>query len=187
MEFNITYVPQPDFYTCGQACLAMIAKIPIEEAITVMEQKKGPGSSSFYRALKKYKIDYLSWRPIDSVDEFPPLCVLWVEFPTYNHSVLYYNGIYYDPEFGVLETYTPEGRITGYLEVFIDDVYQGRNFNIKIPPDFQEAFEKDPESYEIFKFLPYPKKSKCINKISHCKNPQVRKNNIEKILADLKK
>lgn len=182
MSFNITYVPQPNFYTCDHACLAMITNIPIEEAISVMEKNKSSGSSAFYKALKKYKIDYLSWRSIDNVQGLPPLCVLLVEFPTYNHSVLYYDGIYYDPEFGVLDTYTPAGRITHYMEIFIEEIYEGRKINVNIPPDLQEEFKNDHEAYEIFIQLSYPEKSKYINKISHFKNPLVRKNNIEKIL-----
>jgi hypothetical protein len=186
-EFTITYVPQPDFSTCDEACLAMVAQIPIEEAISVMKGKKGLGSSHFYRALKKYKIDYLSWRSVDNIDELPPLCVLGVEFPSYVHSVLYYEGVFYDPEFGVLKSYTSEGKITHYMELFIDGIYKNKRINLRIPVDFMEAFKKDQAAYEIFKSLPYPQQSQCINGISQFKNPVVRKKNIDRILVDLKK
>jgi hypothetical protein len=186
-NFTITYVPQPDFSTCEEACLAMVAQIPIEEAISVMRGTKGSGFSYFYRALKKYKIDYLSWRSVENIEELPLLCLLGVEFPTYGHSVLYYDGVFYDPEFGVLESYTPEGKITNFIELFIDDIYKDRQINIKIPQDFMEAFEKDQVAYEIFKSLPYPQQSKCINGISHFKSPSVRECNIRKGLTNLRK
>jgi hypothetical protein len=185
-KFKITYVPQPDFFSCDEACLAMVAQIPIEEAKSAIK-RYGPGASYLYRALKKYKIDYMSWRSVENVNDLPPLCILLVRFPTYGHSVLYYDGVFYDPEFGVMERYSPEGKITDYMELFVDEIYKDRQINIKIPEDFMEAFKKDQEAYEIFKNLPYPQKSKCINGIRHFKNPAVRKSNIDKILVNLKK
>ncbi|MBS4219937.1 YdeI/OmpD-associated family protein [Bacillus sp. FJAT-49711] len=129
----------------------------------------------------------MSWRTVNDIKELPPLYVLLVKFPTYGHSVVYYDGVFYDPEFGVLESYTPDGKITHFMELFIDDIYEDKQIDIKIPNDFKEAFEFDQEAYETFKRLPYPQKSKCINGISHYKNPLVRKKNIEKIMASLKK
>jgi hypothetical protein len=187
MGFEVTYVPQPDWYSCNHACLAMIAQIPIEEAVSAMGKRQGPGSSAFYRALKKYRIDHMSWRSVENVDVLPPICVLLIAFPTYTHTVLYYEGIYYDPEYGVLEAYTPGGRITHYLEVFIPEVYEGRSIPLKVPTDFQEAFANDPEAHAIFNRLSYPERAKCVNKIGQFKNQQVRQHNIRKIVAELKK
>ncbi|GGG72491.1 YdeI/OmpD-associated family protein [Paenibacillus radicis (ex Gao et al. 2016)] len=164
----------------------MVARIPIEEAMMTLKDKKGPGFSYFYKALKKYNIDYLSWRKVESFDELPLLCLLGVEFPTYGHSVLYYDGIFYDPEFGVLESYTPAGEIKHYVELFVDELYKDRQVDIRLPEDFKEAFENDHEAFEIFNSLPYPDKSKLINGISHYKNAAVRKNNITKIMDKIK-
>ncbi|MCJ8008633.1 YdeI/OmpD-associated family protein [Lederbergia wuyishanensis] len=186
-KFTIAYVPQPDFSACDEACLAMIAQIPIEEAVSVMKGMRGSGTSHFYKALKKYKIDYISWRSVVDIKDLPPLCVLLVKFPAYHHSVIYYNGTYYDPEFGVLESYTPEGKITHYMELFKDGIYEDKQIELKIPNDFNEAFELNQEAYEVFNRLPYPQKSKYINGISHYKNPVVRKKYIEKIMTILKR
>lgn len=184
--FKITYVPQPDFYTCNQACLAMIAGIPIEEAIAVMKKYEGPGSSAFYKAFKKYGIDYMSWRTVNNISELPPLCILLIKFSSYNHTVVYHDGVYYDPEFGVLSSCKPEGQVTHYLELYIDEAYVGKNIAIMIPSDFREAFHSDDEAYQAFLRLTYPNQSKLINAISHYKNPSVRQNNIKKLLERLK-
>ncbi|WP_213516945.1 YdeI/OmpD-associated family protein [Paenibacillus montaniterrae] len=187
-KFKINYVSQPDFSLCDEACLAMVAQIPIEEAMAAMRGKEGSGTSDFYKALKKYKIDYLSWRDIDTIDELPLLCVLLVKFPTYTHSVLYYDGTFYDPEFGVFESkYEPKGEITHFMELYIDGIYRNKEIKIKIPQDFKEAFEKDQIAYELYQNLPYPQKSKFIYGISHFKNPETKKKNIEKRLTELKK
>ncbi|RXZ78643.1 hypothetical protein EBB07_26085 [Paenibacillaceae bacterium] len=164
----------------------MVAQITIEEAIAVMGRKTGQGSASLYKALKKCKIDYMSWRAVHSLDTLPPLCILLVRFYDYNHSVLFYDGVYYDPEFGVMNTYTPDGEITHYMELFIDDIYACREIKLNIPDDFMQAFAQDQEAYDIFNQLPYPAKAKCINGISHFKNPLIRKNTIVKLLASLK-
>ncbi|MCJ8013569.1 YdeI/OmpD-associated family protein [Paenibacillus sp. KQZ6P-2] len=187
-EFKINYVPQPDFSSCDEACLAMIAQITIEEAMAAMRGKKGSGTSDFYKALKRYKIDYLSWRDIDTIDELPPLCVLLVKFPTYTHSVLYCDGTFYDPEYGVFESkYEPNGEITHFMELYIDEIYKNKEINVKIPQDFKEAFEKDEVANNLFQNLSYPEKSKFIYGISHFKNPKTRRKNIEKRMTELKK
>ncbi|MBS4219938.1 hypothetical protein KHA96_16625 [Bacillus sp. FJAT-49711] len=46
-KFTITYVPQPDFSVCDEACLAMVAQIPIEEAVSEMKGTRGSGPSHF--------------------------------------------------------------------------------------------------------------------------------------------
>lgn len=187
-SFKITYVPQPNFSSCDEACLAMVAQIPIEEAIAVMKGKEGQGTSDFYKALRKYKIDYLSWREVDIVDELPPLCVLLAKFPTYTHSVLYYDGTFYDPEFGVFESkYEPNGEITHFMELYIDEIYNNKEIKIKIPQDFKEIFEQDNEASELFQNLSYPQKSKLIYGIGHYKNIETRRKNIEKRLKEIKK
>jgi hypothetical protein len=186
-RYTIQYIPQSNFYACDQACLAMVAGIGIEEAMSVMGDKKGVGSAAMYKAFKKYNIGYTSWRKVASIDDLPPLCILGVKFPEYGHSVLFYNGVFYDPEFGVMTTYTPNGQIENYIELFIDDAYKGLTPKVKLPADFQSAFENDLEAFNIFNQLSYPEKSKFINKISHYKDPMVRKGNIVKLLNLLKK
>jgi|GEM_PF-2030839 len=185
-RYTIHYIPQPNFYACDQACLAMAAGITIEEAMIMMGDKRGVGSSVLYKALKKCNIGYTSWRRFSSMEELPPLCILGVKFPDYSHSVLFYNGVFYDPEYGVMTHYTPNGEIEHYIELFIDDAYEGLDPTVKLPEDYQSAFEHDPEAFELFHQLSYPEKSKLINKISHYKDPKIRKANISKSIHQLK-
>lgn len=185
-QLTISYVPQPDFYSCGEACLAMIANLSIEEAQDAMNHKNGGGSSALYQAFRKYKIDYISWRSIAPNESLPLYCMLLVKFPTYTHSVVYYDGVYYDPEFGVLHSYTPNGEITHYLIILDEKVYNNRNLEINIPEDFKEAFALDPDSFNRFNQLSNCKKLKLIYGISHYKSKEVRSNNITKQLSLLK-
>ena len=97
------------------------------------------------------------------------------------------NGTFYDPEFGVFESnYEPDGEITHFMELYIEEIYKNKEINVKIPQDFKEAFEKDEAAYELFQNLSYPEKSKFIYGLSHLKNPKTRRKNIEKRLTDLR-
>lgn len=40
---EIKYIKQPTEYLCGQACVAMIANVPVDDVIQVMHNDKGTG------------------------------------------------------------------------------------------------------------------------------------------------
>lgn len=49
----------------------------------------------------------------------PNICVLDLELPSYSHWSLYFNGKYYDPEFGILDKCTENSTIKRFLEIDI--------------------------------------------------------------------
>lgn len=57
----------------------------------------------------------------DNTSVLPKVCILKVLLPRYAHWVLYYDGKYYDPEFGVTEELYQKARIQSYLEIFVDE------------------------------------------------------------------
>lgn len=48
-------------------------------------------------------------------------CVAIVLLPQYGHWILYYDGKYYDPEFGLMDELYQKARIQSYLEIYIDE------------------------------------------------------------------
>ncbi len=48
---KINYIKQPNDYLCGQACVAMLAGVTVEEVISVMNNDKGTGKKDIERAL----------------------------------------------------------------------------------------------------------------------------------------
>ena len=40
---KINYIKQPTDYLCGQACVAMLAGVTVEEVVSVMKNDKGTG------------------------------------------------------------------------------------------------------------------------------------------------
>lgn len=119
---EIRYVKQPNAYWCGQACVAMLAGVPVEEVVSVMGNDKGTGKKDIARALDHYGIRQAkTMTKADNATVLPRACILKVLMPKYGHWVLYYDGKYYDPEFGLMETLHPKARIQFYLEILTDE------------------------------------------------------------------
>lgn len=119
---EIRYVKQPNAYWCGQACVAMLAGVPVEEVVSVMGNDKGTGKKDIARALDHYGIRQAkTMTKADNATVLPRTCILKVLMPKYGHWVLYDDGKYYDPEFGLMETLHPKARIQFYLEILTDD------------------------------------------------------------------
>ena len=119
---KIQYIKQPTGYQCGQACVAMLAGVPVEDVVAVMQNDKGTGKKDIARALDHYGIRQAkTMTKADNATVLPRACILKVLLPRYGHWVLYYDGRYYDPEFGLTETLYPKERIQSYLEIFPDE------------------------------------------------------------------
>ncbi len=119
---EINYKKQPTDYLCGQACVAMLADVTVEEVVSVMENDKGTGKKDIEKALNYYGIRQAkTMTKADRTSVLPKACILKVLLPKYGHWVLYYDGKYYDPEFGVTEELYPKARIQSYLEIFVDE------------------------------------------------------------------
>lgn len=56
----------------------------------------------------------------DNFSVLPKVCILKVLLPKYGHWILYYDGKYYDPEFGLMEKLYHKARIQSYLEIFVE-------------------------------------------------------------------
>ncbi len=118
---TIEYIKQPTEYLCGQACVAMLAGVTVEDVVAVMKNDKGTGKKDIERALNYYGISQAkTMTKADNFSALPKVCILKVLLPKYSHWVLFYDGKYYDPEFGLLEELYPKAKIQSYLEIFLD-------------------------------------------------------------------
>lgn len=117
---SINYVQQPNGAACGQACIAMLAGIDVQEAIQVMHTKGPTTIGQIIEALDHYGIKHADQnkRITKKNPNYSEVCILTVHMPKYSHWVLYYKGKFYDPEFGVLDECHPDGKITSYLEIY---------------------------------------------------------------------
>lgn len=119
----INYIPQPTITTCGQACVAMLSNISIEEAIKKMGTDGPTEHADIINGLKvcgvKCGNEFIEITKENP--KYPSVCVLLIWFPEYGHWVVYYHGKFYDPEFGLLDECVPHGRIGSYFEVYLDE------------------------------------------------------------------
>jgi len=111
----INYIKQPTEYLCGQAVVAMLADVSVEEIIFVMQNDKGTATAEIRNALKYYGLKTVTNARLKYTDEtrLPECCILSLKLPEYGHWSLYYKGKYYDPEFGVSDK-LPENAILKY-------------------------------------------------------------------------
>lgn len=119
---KINYMKQPTEYLCGQTCVAMLAGVAVEEVVSVMNNDKGTGKKDIEKALNYYGIRQArTMTKADNKSVLPKVCILKVILPRYGHWILYYDGKYYDPEFGLMDELYGKARIQSYLEIFIEE------------------------------------------------------------------
>ena len=118
---KIRYIHQPTEYLCGQACVAMIADVSVDEVIRVMDNDRATGKKDIEKALEYFGIAQAkTMTKADKSTPLPPVCILKVLLPRYSHWVLYCHGKYYDPEFGLTDELYCRAKIQSYLELFVD-------------------------------------------------------------------
>lgn len=111
---------QPNPCACGQACIAMITNKSIEEVFKVMKTEGPTSIGQLIEALDYYNIKHAEKNVrISKKNPMPSeYAILTVHMRAYTHWVLLYNQRYYDPEFGLLESCHPEGKITSFLAIY---------------------------------------------------------------------
>jgi len=117
---DIKYIKEPTGYLCGQSVVAMLADVSVDEVIDVMGTDKGTSVQEVNDALAYYGIKHAKTRKkyIDGT-VLPDLCILSLKLPGYGHWSLYYNGIFYDPEFGVLKECPKNAKLCYYWELYV--------------------------------------------------------------------
>lgn len=104
---------------CGQACISMLTGIDIEDVCKLMSTRGGTTIGQIVDALDRFGVRHAekNIRLSKKNSIIPDISILTVHLSEYAHWVLYYKGIYYDPEFGEMKEYT-NGKITSFLECF---------------------------------------------------------------------
>lgn len=119
---NINILIQPIDGTCGQTVVAMLAGVTIAEVCTTMGCREWQATMGrVISALNYYGIDhsevivYTEGEPTT----LPKCAILMERMGRFSHYLLYFDGKYYDPNDGVMDTYDMS-KLLGYLEIRID-------------------------------------------------------------------
>lgn len=114
---EIRYIHEPTDLQCGQAVLAMVLELPVEQ----VAEELGNHRETDLKEMKTYLRSHGAWVsderiPVEDKSELPALCMLSLETPRCWHWSLFCEGTFYDPEHGVLEDF-PVSKRRYYWEI----------------------------------------------------------------------
>lgn len=103
---KINYIHEPTDLQCGQAVLAMITGVPIDQIILDSNTEKETKLADMKRVLNKYGFSISAERKLaENKNNLPKVALLSLETPRCWHWSLYAYGVFYDPEHGVLNDF----------------------------------------------------------------------------------
>ncbi len=105
------HIFEPNPLACGQAVLAMLSGTDVYEIIELCGTERETTLADMKRILDNFGIKYSHERKaVIKKSELPKIAMLSLETPKCWHWSLYFDGIFYDPEYGVLEDFPPSNR-----------------------------------------------------------------------------
>ena len=111
------YIKEPTDLQCGQAVLAMLCDNSVEEIVNLLQNEKETTLKEMFYVLEEYGISYDNKRKeVFEKQELPRVAILSLETPRCWHWSLYFDGVFYDPEHGVMEDF-PEAKRKYYWEI----------------------------------------------------------------------
>ena len=119
---SVEVIKQPHDGLCGQSCVAMLAGISLDDAINTMHCGEWQATmDKIINALNYFGIDhseeiiYTNGRPDVKL---PKCAVIMEKMGRYSHYLVYFDGVGYDSNLGVLTEYDVT-KIKGYMEVYV--------------------------------------------------------------------
>lgn len=114
---KLKYIKEPTDLQCGQAVLAMLCDKSSEDIVNLLQNEKETTLKEMFYVLEEYGISYDNKRKeVFEKQELPRVAILSLETPRCWHWSLYFDGVFYDPEHGVMEDF-PEAKRKYYWEI----------------------------------------------------------------------
>lgn len=108
---NVKHIYEPNPLACGQAVLSMLSGIDVYEIMKLVNTEKETTLKDMKMALAKLGISYKNERvEVKNKSELPRVAMLSLETPKCWHWSLFFDGTFYDPEYGVLDDFPPSNR-----------------------------------------------------------------------------
>ncbi len=113
----VNYIKEPTDLQCGQAVLAMLTGKSVEEIIKECGTEKETTLKQMKQVLTLNKIEFcFEKKEAKTKEDLPKIAILSLETPRCWHWSLYFDGIFYDPEHGVMKDF-PESNRKYYFEI----------------------------------------------------------------------
>lgn len=108
---EVKHIFEPTPLQCGQAVLAMLSGVEVREIVEICSNSNETTLKDMKETLKKLGIKCDDKRvEVSRKEQLPKIAVLSLETPKCWHWSLYFNGVFYDPEYGVLYDFPPSFR-----------------------------------------------------------------------------
>lgn len=105
------HIFEPDPLQCGQAVLAMLSDSTVDEIITICKNERETTFKEMKSVLEHFGISIVGGRKeAQKKPDLPKTALLSLETPKCWHWSLYFNGTFFDPEYGVLSDFPPSLR-----------------------------------------------------------------------------
>lgn len=117
---DIKYIREPDDLQCGQAVLAMLTGIDVKIIADLLDNHRETTLKEMKQTLREhgFTVDDKRVQVYDKT-QLPDICMLSLETPRCWHWSLYCEGVFYDPEHGVMDDFPVSDR-KYYWEVRLD-------------------------------------------------------------------
>ena len=114
---KISYLREPTDLQCGQAVLAMICAKSVEEIVLLLNNDRETTLKEMKFVLNNFGYEVSDVRhQATNKNDLPNLCFLSLETPRCWHWSLYCDGVFYDPEHGIMDDF-PECNRKYYWKV----------------------------------------------------------------------
>ena len=108
---SVKHIYEPNPLACGQATLAMISGLDVNEIFELVKTQKETTLKDMKNALNALGISYKNERiEVKVKSELPRVAILSLETPKCWHWSLCFKGVFYDPEYGVMDDFPPSNR-----------------------------------------------------------------------------
>ncbi len=105
------HIFEPTSLQCGQAVIAMISGTDINTVTKLCATERETDFKTMKRVLTELGIVLATERKqVEKSGDLPRVALLSLETPKCWHWSLYFEGIFYDPEYGVLKDFPPSDR-----------------------------------------------------------------------------
>lgn len=105
------HIFEPDPLQCGQAVLAMLTDSSVEDIISLCGNKRETTFKEMKSVLEHFEISiYGARQEVAQKGALPRVALLSLETPKCWHWSLYFDGVFYDPEYGMLNDFPPSFR-----------------------------------------------------------------------------
>lgn len=117
----INYIHEPTDLQCGQAVLAMLLNTTAENICVYLDNDRETTLKEMKQVLFEHGINIFPERKqAVTKDDLPYCALLSLETPRCWHWSLYFDGVFYDPEHGILEDF-PECNRKYFWELVLDN------------------------------------------------------------------